>query len=213
MQNLLTVMFVTNGKRHNNTYCTMLFSFWESGQTRTTISNLSSWFENGPTLTRTHTLSNLAENRLRDWVFSYLPSWRSSEKRVARGMLSWSNALRPEYGPDENIEDVPSDSKVVDDCFWAARVFVVADVSWYSVTRCTIFSDCTTSPMVGRWFASGATQAAAIVQTRAKSSIGYFPPSFGSASSSRRSVSLRIGLDCITKIQSVMTSANFYQYA
>jgi hypothetical protein len=36
-------------------------------------------------------------------------------------MLSLSKALRPEYGPDENIEDVPSDSKVVDDCLRLAR--------------------------------------------------------------------------------------------
>jgi hypothetical protein len=35
--------------------------------------------------------------------------------------LSLSKALRPEYGPEENNEDVPSDSKVLDDCLRLAR--------------------------------------------------------------------------------------------
>jgi len=48
--------------------------------------------------------------------------------------------------------------------------------------------------MVGRWLASEETHAAAIVQTRTKSSLGYFPPSVGSASSSKWSLSLRMGL-------------------
>jgi len=59
--------------------------------------------------------------------------------------------------------------------------------SWNSTDRCTILSDCTTSPIVGLWFASGETQAAAIVHTRTKSSFGYWPPSLGSASSSNLS--------------------------
>lgn len=125
---------------------------------------------------------------------NHLPSWRSSEKTAVREMLSLSKALRPEKGPEENIEDVPSDSKVVDDCLQLGRTLAEVMESWYSVTRCTILSDCTTSPIVGRWLASGATQAAAIVQTRTKSSFGYLPPSFGSASSSSRSLSLSIGL-------------------
>ena len=124
----------------------------------------------------------------------YRPSWRSSEKTAVREMLSLSKTLRPEKGPEENIEDVPSDSKVVDDCRRLGRTLEVVMESWYSVTLCTILRDCTTSPIVGRWLASGATQAAAIVQTRMKSSFGYFPPSLGSASSSSRSLSLRIGL-------------------
>lgn len=96
------------------------------------------------------------------------------------------------------MEDVPSDSNVVDDCLRLGRVALeeLNMESWFSTMRCTILSDCTTSPIVGLWLASGATQAAAIVQTRTKSSFGYFPPSLGSASSSSLSLSLRIGLVC-----------------
>jgi hypothetical protein len=65
-----------------------------------------------------------------------------------------------------------------------------------STERCTILRDCTTSPIVGLWFASGETQAAAIVHTRTKSSLGYWPPSLGSANSSNLSLSRRIGRAC-----------------
>ena len=86
-------------------------------------------------------------------------------------MFSVSKGLRPEKGPDENMDEVPSDSYAV-----AVRVLGraggVGTDSWNSVERCTILSDCTTSPIVGLWFASGETQAAAIVHTLTKSSFG-----------------------------------------
>ena len=43
-------------------------------------------------------------------------------------MWSFSKALRPEWGPEENIEDVPSDSKVVEDCLRLGRVLEDANM-------------------------------------------------------------------------------------
>jgi len=41
---------------------------------------------------------------------SHRPSWRSSEKTAVLGMVSVSKGLRPEKGPEENMDEVPSDS-------------------------------------------------------------------------------------------------------
>lgn len=126
-----------------------------------------------------------------------------------RERLSLSIPLKPENGPDEKIDDDPSDSNVVDDgpifrlfgVGWRLELVCVSVnpslslLWWFSLVRWTIFKDWTTSPMVGLWFASGATQAAAIAHTCTKSSFGYLPPSLGSTSSPNRSLSLRIGRD------------------
>lgn len=128
------------------------------------------------------------------------PSCRSSENTAVRKVLSLSMPLSPEKGPDENMEEVASDSYVVDDCLTLGLLEVVIRESWYSTTRWTIFRDWTTSPIVGRWLASGETQAVAIVQTRIKSSLGYLPASFGSARSSRWSLFLRMGRACHNKL-------------
>lgn len=127
---------------------------------------------------------------------AHRPSCRSSENNAVFEMFSLSKALRPEKRLDENIDEVPSDSYVVEDCLILGWVEVVKTESWCSITRCTILRDCTTSPIVGRWFASGETHAAAMVHTRTKSSFGYFPASLGSATSSNLSLSLRIGRAC-----------------
>lgn len=96
--------------------------------------------------------------------------------------FSPSRPARPDTGPDENIDDDPSDSKVVE----VGRVFcqltvkdlwdTLADVGVSAVWRSsrlsnslrdrwTSFRDWTTSPIVGLWLASGATQAAAMAAT------------------------------------------------
>jgi len=41
---------------------------------------------------------------------SHRPSWRSSEKTAVLGIVSVSKGLRPEKGPEENMDEVPSDS-------------------------------------------------------------------------------------------------------
>jgi hypothetical protein len=94
---------------------------------------------------------------------------------------------------------------VVEDCLTLGRAGGVGMDSWNS-ERWTIFSDCTTSPIVGLWLASGETQAAAIVHTRTKSSFGYWPPSLGSASSSSVSLSRKIGRACVVKIEQISIS-------
>lgn len=147
----------------------------------------------------------ITKHQMAEGWFIHRPSCRSSDNICVLEMLSVSNWLRPENGPDENIDEV-SDSYVVDDCRMLGRADGVGIVSWYSVTRCTILRDCTTSPIVGLWFASGATQAAAIVHTRTKSSFGYLPVSLGSASSSNLSLSRRIGRACNHEVMNVFNS-------
>ncbi|RWW60383.1 hypothetical protein BHE74_00032628 [Ensete ventricosum] len=60
----------------------------------------------------------------------HLPSCRSSENTAVLEMLSLSKRLRPEKGPDENMEEVASDSKVVDDCLLWGLVDGVGKGSW-----------------------------------------------------------------------------------
>eukprot|EP00268_Persea_americana_P002286 TRINITY_DN106803_c0_g1_i1.p1 TRINITY_DN106803_c0_g1~~TRINITY_DN106803_c0_g1_i1.p1 ORF type:complete len:101 (+),score=16.36 TRINITY_DN106803_c0_g1_i1:120-422(+) len=86
-------------------------------------------------------------------------------------------------------DEAPSDSYLVE----GQCLISVTIKSWYSIPRCTILRDCTTSPIMGRCFGSSATHAAAMVHTFTKSSFGYFPPRFGSASSSNLSLRLRNG--------------------
>lgn len=109
--------------------------------------------------------------------------------------LSLSVKLKLEKGPEKNVDvAVALSSLIVDDGLVLERVMEDNVLgSWISVVRWTILRDCTTSPIVGRWLASGATQAAAIVHTRRQSFSGYFPTILGSTRSSKRSLSRRIG--------------------
>ncbi len=155
-----------------------------------------------------------------EYFHPYLPSWRSSDIMEVLVRISFSMPITRENGPDENVDDEPSDPKVVKvglcictvvakDLFEALRDVEVATLPSfspsllmplstsllvpYSCSWHTSLREWTTSPIVGRWLHSGATHAAAMVATWMKSSRGYLLTKEGSASSCSLCLSLNRG--------------------